>query len=393
MVLTKKQEEGLKIAVSRYKNNEKFTVIAGPAGSGKSSLIKFITESLPIDKDKDICYATYTGKAAQVLYKKGNKNVSTLHKLLYKSVPMPNGGFKRTPVGSIPYKVIIVDEVSMPPKEMMKLLFSYNVHVICCGDSAQLPPIDKNADNHLLDHPHIYLDEIMRQALESDIIKVSIDIRNGKQLKPFKGNDVLILNKNELNTGMLQWADQIICATNRTRHQINNTVRQLKKFNETHPVNGDKMICLRNYWDVNFGPEDPLINGTIGYLRNSFDSFIQLPYKYNNQKIDITVGDIAYDDNIIYKGVPMDQNMITKEQHTLDTKTSYLLHKDYKYRHLLPFDFTYGYAITGWKAQGSEWDKVLIFEEGHPYDKEEHKKYLYTCLTRASEKVVLLLNN
>ena len=70
MILTKKQEEGLKIAVERYRNNEKYTCIAGYAGSGKSTLIKFIIAALDIDP-KDVSYVAYTGKAAAVLQSKG----------------------------------------------------------------------------------------------------------------------------------------------------------------------------------------------------------------------------------------------------------------------------------------------------------------------------------
>jgi exodeoxyribonuclease-5 len=54
------------------------------------------------------------------------------------------------------------------------------------------------------------------------------------------------------------------------------------------------------------------------------------------------------------------------------------------------YDFAYAYAITCWKAQGSEWNKVLFFEEEFPYDKETHKKYLYTGITRASKKLVII---
>ena len=54
----------------------------------------------------------------------------------------------------------------------------------------------------------------------------------------------------------------------------------------------------------------------------------------------------------------------------------------------IPKEFTYGYAITYWKSQGSEWDKVLVIEEKFPYDKETHKKALYTACTRAVEKLV-----
>ena len=52
----------------------------------------------------------------------------------------------------------------------------------------QLPPISKNDDNHLLDHPHVFLDEIMRQAKESEIIQVSMQIRDGEPLKEFHLN-------------------------------------------------------------------------------------------------------------------------------------------------------------------------------------------------------------
>jgi hypothetical protein len=48
------------------------------------------------------------------------------------------------------------------------------------------------------------------------------------------------------------------------------------------------------------------------------------------------------------------------------------------------------YAITGHKAQGSQWEKVLVFEENFPFDKMEHARWLYTAATRASDKLVLV---
>lgn len=66
MKLTKKQEEGLKIAVARYKNREPWTCISGYAGTGKSTLVKFIIAALNVDPE-DVCYIAFTGKAATVL--------------------------------------------------------------------------------------------------------------------------------------------------------------------------------------------------------------------------------------------------------------------------------------------------------------------------------------
>ena len=56
----------------------------------------------------------------------------------------------------------------------------------------------------------------------------------------------------------------------------------------------------------------------------------------------------------------------------------------------LPYEFLYGYAITGHKSQGSQWGKVLVIEENFPFDRTEHAKWLYTCITRASSKAVLV---
>jgi exodeoxyribonuclease-5 len=189
MELTKKQEEGLKIAVQRHRDNKKYTVIAGYAGTGKSTLVKFIIEALDVEKSK-VCYATFTGKAAEVLRKKGNENACTLHRLLYDDVPRPGGGFFRKAKQRLDYDIVVIDEVSMAPKQMMDLLFTHNVYVICLGDPFQIPPINADEDNHLLDTPHIFLDEIMRQAAESEIIRLSMDIREGRPIELYNGTNV-----------------------------------------------------------------------------------------------------------------------------------------------------------------------------------------------------------
>lgn len=387
MVLTNKQEQGLKIAVQRYKSKEKFTTIAGYAGSGKSTLVRFIIEALNVPEE-EVCYATFTGKAAQVLLKKGNKNVSTLHKLLYNSFPKPDGSFVRIPVEEIPYDIVIVDEVSMAPKSMMELLFKYNVHIICLGDPFQLPPVDKNEDNHLLDNPHIFLDEIMRQAQESEIIRLTMDIREGKPLYAMQGNEVIIVPSQDLSTGMLQWADQVICGTNATRINLNNQMRTLSG-KSGGPQDGDKVICLFNEWDILASNQDPLINGTIGTINNSFSTFYQLPKYVGGQQLSVLVADFNTDNDATFRALEMDKLMFSTGEYTLDWKTSYKLMKNPKTKHLLPLKFTYGYCITGHKSQGSEYDKVLVIEEKFPFDKEEHARWLYTAATRAAEKLVI----
>ena len=57
----------------------------------------------------------------------------------------------------------------------------------------QLPPIDKDSDNHVLDNPHVFLDEIMRQAQDSEIIRFSMWIRDNKPISSYKGTEEQVL--------------------------------------------------------------------------------------------------------------------------------------------------------------------------------------------------------
>ena len=390
MILTKKQEEGLKIAVARHRANEKYTVIAGYAGTGKSTLVRYIINALNVEESR-VCYCAFTGKAAEVLRRKGNKNVCTLHKLLYEHIPRPAGGFFRKPKPFIDYDIIIVDEVSMAPKSLMELLFKHQVYVICLGDPFQLPPIDKEEDNHLLDNPHVFLDEIVRQEEDSEIIQLTMKIRNQEPIDYFNGNEVKIIPYSDLNTGVLQWGDQILTATNAKRQAINNQMRALQGRTE-EPVDGDKIICLRNYWDDSSLNGDALINGTIGILQNSFQTWREIPrfVQSDIKKFDVLVGDLVVPEtNDIYPMTEMDRQMIITGEKCCDWRLSYRLGKlRQRYGEIVPKEFTYAYAITIWKAQGSEWDKVVVLEENFPYDKETHARAMYTAATRASQKLV-----
>ena len=392
MILTPKQEQGLKIAVQRHKDGEKYTVISGYAGTGKSTLVRFIISALDVDEGR-VCYTAFTGKAAEVLRKKGNRNVSTLHRLLYESIPREAGGFYRRIKPSIPYDIIIVDECSMAPKELIDILLNHKVYVIFLGDPFQLPPIDKDDDNHLLDNPHIFLDEIMRQAQESEIIRLTMKIRNQESISFGSSDTVKILHHRELTQGMYSWADQILTGTNATRAKINAEMRTMLGKG-TEPEAGDKVICTRNYWEDCSICGDPLINGSIGYLVKPHKSKLYLPWFLRKEKeyFDVIKTEIEMPDTgDIYPLLNIDYNMLQKETKSADWRLEYKLGKMKKqYGDLLPKDFLYAYAITVHKAQGSEWDKVLVYEENFPFNRTEHARWLYTAATRAADKLVIL---
>lgn len=371
MILNRKQEEGLKIAVSRYRSGELWTCIAGYAGTGKSTLVSHIIQALNLLPD-EVTYATFTGKAAQVLQQKGCPNATTAHKLLYHfqksgiyyiSTPKPTYELSK-------FKLIVVDEVSMLPGSMWDLLISHGIHVIALGDPGQLPPIYET--NGVLDEPHIFLDEIMRQAKENEIIRISMDIREGKPLELFDGANVKIIDKHSVVPGMLSWADQIICAKNDTRQGLNKFYREyFLKFNSDEVQNGDKVICLRNEWRKFSNERYNLINGTIGYVEH-------LNLIPNHPMDGSCFVDLRGEMGDIFSNLCINLNYNEYIGNNLKGKIP----------KPVPFDF--GYAITCWKAQGSQWNKILLYEENFPFDRQEKKRYLYTGITRAIDKVVIV---
>lgn len=391
MELTNAQQKGLKIALERYKNGEKYTTISGYAGTGKSTLVKFIISALDVEESK-VAYAAYTGKAAEVLRKKGNPNAMTLHRLLYDSIPRPAGGFYRKPKTKLDYTIVVVDEVSMVPKSMIDLLLAHKVYVIFLGDPFQLPQIDKKEAHTLLDKPHIFLDEVMRQAAESEIIQTTMKIRNYENIEFNKGNEVIVIPKKELVTGHLTWADQVICGTNATRQALNNQIRGLYGF-EGLPKDGEKIVIKRNYWDICSDSGDALVNGCVGTFKNPFESFRRIPPYVKNNRMDLPViiSEFVSEDGSSFGNIEFDKDFLLTEKPCVDWKVSYQLGRlKNKLGDIVPKQATYGYALTGHAAQGSQWDKVLVIEEKFPFNKEEHARWLYTCCTRPVEKLVLV---
>ena len=369
--LTEKQQEGLNICLERYKNKKPYTIIAGYAGTGKSYLVNAIVDNFGF-KEEEVAYACYTGKAALVLQKQG-KNAVTLHKLLYNTHQGENGTFIHEPKEFLDrdFKLIVVDEISMCPASLWKLLLKHKVYIIGLGDPFQLPPIGDNVN--LLDSPHIFLTEIMRQALDNDIIKYSMFLRQGQKLPSgIRGKNIQTYKKDELKTGMILWADQILCAKNSTRKDLNLQARQI--FGKKGLLDeGDKLICTKNYWEnLTREKETILVNGVIGTAKK---------ITIERKKI---ISDLILENGECFEGLLLDRSFLEKGIPTPPYKRNgKVLRNFYK-------EVDYGYAITVHKAQGSQFDKVLVYDDCW-LQGEEYRRWLYTAITRAVDKVVILL--
>ena len=321
--------------------------------------------------EDDVAYVAYTGKAANVLKNKGCKNATTAHKLLYYANRTKEGFYVFKPREKLDhdYKLIVVDEVSMLPDELWYQLLSHGVYVLAMGDPGQLPPV-KSSAAPILEHPHVFLDEIMRQAQESAIIRLSMHIREGKDFTTFPtvSGEVRIIPHKYMFADediTLQQASQVICGTNAERNRINQRIRQLQGRGPD-PEIGDKIIGLDNHWNHISEEGNALTNGAIGTITNFHKELQTHSYHRsirNVAPVEILHTDFITDDGDTFEDLPVDYKCIITGNPTLTPKEEAIIANYQKMvlasasRYLkwvdLPYHFNYGYAITCWKAQGS----------------------------------------
>ena len=395
MELNIEQQKALRLAIERYKDGYPYTYIAGAAGTGKSFLVQHIVAALGFDPATDVCYATYTGKAALNLQRKNCPNAHTLHRLLYNARQNKNTGiyyFTPKPIGELKkeYELIVIDEISMVTQEMWKLLLEHGVHVIALGDIAQLPAI--GASNDILEKPHAVLTEIMRQEADSEIIQIATLARNHEPIPFMKGNQVQVLHNYEFQEAMLDWADMTLCATNKLRYQLNETARK-RKWGDAKalPQKGDRIVCLHNEWDEITKAGDVLVNGLVGFI-NMPPRINDMPLLYRKYCEKQILLDFVPDYQVdnpegVFRNMKADYKIFTTGEPTVNSKNFKFVPKV-----LRPYQFDYAYAMSVWKAQGSEYGKVLLFEESFPSG-DAHWQYMYTGITRAIDRLVIIRNS
>lgn len=387
--------EGQKLAIEtisqRYREGQPYSVLVGPAGTGKSASVPYIVQNLGLNPD-NVIYLAPTGKAGQVLKQKGCPNAQTLHKFLYNAAQDSKGEWHFTPKEELDVypPLIVADEASMIPPEIWRQLLTHKVPVLALGDDAQLSPISPEADNHLLDKPHARLTEIMRQAGGNEIIDLATAVRTNQPYQP-RNAEVRLASYLNLNTGHYEWGaqenSQILCALNETRRKGNRLVRNLKGYNPEKPEIGDCVIGLKNHWNFMSVNKEPFTNGIMGRILDYEVKNVLMPFygKYKLMKATIRT-----EDGDIFKKVPIDYNCLVSGKKTLTDSQEVKIKRSKKWHGPLPFELDYGYVVSVWKAQGSQWDDVMLIEENFPYEALEHRRYLYTGITRAAKRLLFI---
>ncbi len=383
-----------------YNSTRQVFVLAGYAGTGKSTLLKYsITETLGLIPDQSVAFVTPTGKAATVLIRQGI-SATTLHRLIYQSITQEteievNGkkikieklSFKRRENIDKSTKLIVLDEASMVSDDVMYDLLQFGVKMIICGDNAQLPPVE--GLNTYLKEPDFTLRQIVRQQLDNPIIKLSQMAREGIYIPYGRyGDSVSVLNKRfftgEKRRHCLTTADQIICGINKTRTAINNEIRSMLNRGP-FPESGDKLICTLNNWEqfIDSDFRFNLVNGIIGTVYN--------PFYDSSTGIGFMQFKVDFLDELCPEALPFDTGIFTDGRYIYkhgDYFASYDEDGEPSGAYTLN-RFEYGYCISCHKAQGSEFDNTVIFDESYAF-KDDKNRWLYTAITRTKKKLILL---
>lgn len=332
----------------------------GYAGTGKTTLARHIAEGI----DGDVLFAAFTGKAASVMRDKGCAEASTIHSLIYRSkeskaeeptfVINRNSDVKKA-------KLVIIDECSMVDEELGRDLMSFGVPVLVLGDPAQLPPV-KGGGYFTEGEPDIMLTEVHRQAVDNPIIRLSMLAREGEPILAGDYGISRVISRGEIDAQQILAANQVLVGRNETRRKFNARIRELNGHKSAMPVLEEKLVCLRN------NRQKGLLNGSTWTVK--------LAAPRNGDLIQLRV---APDDG---NGPSVKVGVLCAMFEGAAEEIPWQLR-----RHTDEFD--YGYALTVHKAQGSQWDDVVLFDESFAF-REHRARWLYTAITRAAKRITIV---
>ncbi len=420
-------------------------ILKGYAGTGKTNLISAFTKALPSIKWRSVLLAP-TGRAAKVLSNYSQRQAQTIHKKIFRKQQDANGAMQFFLAENLHRNTLfIVDEASMIGADsggdslfnsLLENLFEYvysgdNCKLILIGDTAQLPPVGseespaldlrylKNAF-HLHLH-HFELREVARQRLESGILLNATSLRNA-MLSENTGipkmtctPDFVRLAGDELEdvmqTELRNYGEDnviIITRSNKRAGLFNQSFRNRIRLYEEDLCAGDKIMIVKNnyFWlPENNGEAGFIANGDMAEItriikrESLYDhQFCECMLRFSDypnlpeQQVKI-ITDCLYTDapaltseqqKNLYNNVLADVN---DEPHR-GARVAYL--RKSPYYNALQVKFSY--AITCHKSQGGQWPVVFI-DQG--YLKEENidlgfSRWLYTAITRATEKIYLI---
>lgn len=318
--------------------------LGGYAGTGKT----VVTRSLHKKLGNLYGFCAFTGKAADMMRRKGVSNASTIHSLIYQRIDtggMPRWGLKRP--NEIGVKGFVIDEGSMVSGPIFRDLLTFDLPIVIIGDHGQLPPVGE--DLGLMKNPDIVLEEIHRNA--GPIAFFAEHLRKGGSAWDWRADGEVVRIVDEI--GNVTDYDQVICAMNGTKNALNRKALIELKREDTKPAIGDRVMVLRNNREIGvFNGQQGLIDRIMG------ESICFNPF---------------YASKVWFRCDPKAWLAEKKPDSAMFGKRT----------EIVPVDFAW--AITAHKSQGDEFDNVAVIEERCRLW--EHSRWAYTAASRAKVKL------
>lgn len=381
---------------------------AGYGGTGKSTCVEHIVKEI----EGRVLFAAFSGKAASVMRKKGCDGATTIHRLAYRPAGDPPSPeqveklrdeikklravndlgahatadklaeqLKRAEEDSkrkgprfslnleseIKYsKLVVIDECSFVDRRVGEDLESFGTKLLVLGDPAQLPPV-YGSGYFTSRVPDVFLDEILRQELDNPIRQICEKARQGEALEYGKYGDSEVLHYGDPSVqDRVLAADIVIVGRNKTRHACNNKIRRLLgRADSQIPIEGDRVICLRNDHDLG------ILNGTQWKVDHCVPDLDKLTAKIGITSVD----DEEHPDTVECESWL--HHFIGREDELASAN---------RRKHA---ELDFGNAITCHKSQGSEWPNVVVFDESSTF-RANAKQWRYTAFSRASKQLVVV---
>ncbi len=421
-------------------------ILTGYAGTGKTTLISSFVNTLAQNKMKSVLMAP-TGRAAKVLANYSKKKASTIHRKIYfKNTTGDGGDYFTLGENKHTNTIFIVDEASMistnaglegkasfTPRNLLEDLLEYvysgvNCKLIMIGDIGQLPPIgmsvspalDKNylQQSYSFDVIHSELSQIVRQSEDSGILNIAGQLRDLDEtiplLKTNTKNAIKITGQDlqeEIEACINQFGSDevmVITRSNKRANLFNEQIRRRILWQEEDLNAGDVLMATRNnyHWLDAKSEAGFLANGEIMEILK----IVRRETIFGFNFADVVVRLIDYPDMkdvelkilldaIHFEGPSLPREKMKELFYDISVQ-EYPLERNKRIRNQLVMNNPYfqalqvkfGYAVTCHKAQGGQWSAVFV-DHGYfvedMWDK-EYMRWLYTAITRASEKLYLV---
>lgn len=408
MTLSPDQKAAMDLAVAKIEAREQCVTLGGYAGTGKTTVTGEIVKALRA-KFPRIAFCCFTGKAYKVLEAKlracgamdPGDYCGTIHGLVYNArrhqEEKEEDGIKILKNRFLfddkdeneKFDLIVVDEASMVNEIMYGKLLEFAVPILAIGDHGQLPPV--RGEFNLMSNPMIRLTKIHRQAEHDPIVRLSIMAREdgiiplGVYSQESDALCMKIKGEEFINENVHPHAWTLIAGTNKKRVERNKWARWKFGLKGDIPVAGDRVICLRNIHFKN------VFNGMTGTVRKCMPS---LKEKYAGGHW--LFMDVLMDSETEYIAPDVFRYQFNQPKLLVATVVD-----PPSAREVNPDDFgalwDFGYCLTAHKAQGSEFDNVVVYEENamrflmnKTLGEEGWRRWLYTAVTRAKKQLIIV---